>query len=103
MVFLDALFFLIIISSICVYVYVGNITKKREIRYKKDENFESNDEKKYMPITNGNIYESDKYKDLYENLPWEDENDDLCNSKSMDKLRLISSGEIRRKSKMTIY
>ncbi len=97
---IDILFFSTILSLIFIYAYVGRFIKKKDIKYKL-ESFKSNDNDKRE------IYESDKYKDLYEDLPWEDEDEYLeeneCKPKYMDSLQMMFSGDIRRKSKMTIY
>jgi hypothetical protein len=116
MILLDILFFSTILSLIFIYTYVGKFRKTIVTSYQFDENFKQDAKKKENAAKNKEIYESDKYKDIYEDLPWEndDDNDDIededdiqeknkCQKKYMDESQFISSGDIRRKPSMTIY
>jgi hypothetical protein len=119
MILLDILFFSTILSLIYVYAHIGKFRKTKGTLYRNDESFESENKKKENIIKNKEIYESDKYKDIYEDLPWEkyddeyenesadkDENnnkDKKCKEKYMDEMQFISSSTIRRKPLMTIY
>jgi hypothetical protein len=105
MILLNMLFFSTILSLICVYAYVGKFRKMKNISYQIDESFKQDAKKKENSTKNKEIYESDKYKDIYEDLPLEndDDDDDKCEKKYMDESQFISSGDIRRKPSMTIY
>lgn len=117
MILLDILFFSTILSLIFVYAYVGKFRKMKDISYQFDESFKQDAKKKENATKNKEIYESDKYKDIYEDLPWENDdydddydnnNDDhqeknKCKKKYMDESQFISSSGIRRKPSMTIY
>jgi hypothetical protein len=73
---LDYIFLFVITFSICYYYYMGN-TKEMQTNEKiidNIDNINSTKIEKNINKTNISEYESDKYKDKNENLPWDDDN-----------------------------
>ena len=97
--YLDILFFFIIILLLFLYSYVSQFKKMemKPIQINKEQ-FEKENEQ-----NNIDEYENDKYKDLYEDLPWDDF-DDKCESDIEKKhnLDFISTVGLR-KPKMVIW
>jgi hypothetical protein len=76
-------------------------------REKEADDEEFDEEEKEINRVRGRIsfYESDKYQDLFKTLPWEDVDidDDGCPIKTIDAYQIHDTGNLRRKTKMTIW
>jgi hypothetical protein len=105
---IDIIFFLLIIFLLFIYFYVSkyrmieNINiekeKEKEREREKEKAMENDSEKDELK----KYYECNKYKDLYEDLPWESEKDNE-EDKCLDNDQIVSSSDIRRRSKFIIF
>jgi hypothetical protein len=111
----DILFLLIIFSLFFLYKYfnknmpikkniidedvIKNINASVENKYKKinsNKPLESSVENKYL------IFETDKYKEKDDDLPWDNLNED-CAGKSIDTIQNMVVTNLQSNRKITIY
>lgn len=118
---IDILIIGILILILFLYFFVGGYRaieeqkkfdqekkeKEKEIMKSKiyinpdSQSYEDEDKNNNRKIS---IYESDKYKDKYEELPWEElyVDDEVCPEKIMDGSMIFETNNLRRR-KFTIY
>jgi hypothetical protein len=84
---------IIFIATIILFVfYYYNAKKCRKEFFVNNEDVDSDDISERIKY-----YESNKFRYLFDDLPWENTDDEKCPDKYMDSSQLFESGNFRRK------